>query len=138
MRAVTSPVAGSTRSIWPDWVTTQSDPNANRSSHGVESSFVREATLFVAGSIRSSSALSASVTQTLPAAPAMPHGLPPVEIFATTAADSRVAEPAVPQAIAPATRRNASGAALRMGATVGAASCGRQLFRRREDQVVDQ
>src|SRR4051794_39445378 len=64
IRAVTSPVAGSTRSSLPDWVTTHSDPNATVISHGDGSRRATVSTLPLRGSIRSSRAFLASLTHT--------------------------------------------------------------------------
>ena len=69
-------VFGSKRSTRPDCVTTQSDPAANFNSQGVGSVATCFVIVFVAGSMRSSFPNSGSVTQTAPAAPATPHGVP--------------------------------------------------------------
>src|SRR4029078_11460812 len=108
------------------------EPSAERSSHGVASSFVRWTTWFVAGSIFRSSPCVASVTQTAPAVPATPHGLPPVAIFATTAlAVGAAPEPA---AHAPATRAAAgSRRNPRTGPTVGTARIAAQPLSGKEN-----
>src|SRR3954468_16854172 len=76
------PDFGSKRSTRPDCVTTQSDPAASFSSHGV-GSVARVWTTFPdATSTRRSFEKVASVTHTLPAAPATPHGVPGTGTFA--------------------------------------------------------
>src|SRR5581483_8063378 len=67
-------VAGSKRSSRVDCVTTQSDPAAYFSSQGVRSVGTLRTTELVAGSIWTSRAFAASVTQTAPGEPATPHG----------------------------------------------------------------
>src|SRR3954470_17359611 len=78
-------VAGSKRSRRFDWVTTQIEPAAYFSSQGVRSVGTRLTTAFVAGSIWTSCAFEASVTQTAPGEPATPHGVPGTATLATTA-----------------------------------------------------
>ena len=78
------PVAGSKRSRRPDCVTTQSEPAASFSSHGVGSVATVLTTAPFAGSILKSLPKVASVTHTAPAAPATPHGVPGTGTFAVT------------------------------------------------------
>ena len=65
-------------------MTTQIEPAAYFSSHGVRSVGTRLTTAFVAGSIWTRRAFAASVTQTAPGEPATPQGVPETATFAET------------------------------------------------------